>query len=244
MTHSPRTAVIVGASSGIGEALARQLHRDGWRLGLMARRVDRLEAIRDALAPDIVIRRLDVSHADAAATLRQFLEELGGVDLVIVSAGAGHNNPAMRWELDDEAVSVNVRGFMAVAHVAMHHFLERGRGHLVGISSIAALRGNATAAAYAASKAFQSVYLDGLRELASRSGHAIAVTEVQPGAVDTAMLKPDRPIPALMKRLFVASPDKAARQILRAVRKRKKHAYITKRYALAALLVRFLPRPG
>jgi len=109
--------------------------------------------------------------------------------------------------------------------------------------AVAALRGN-PAAAYAASKAFQTVYLDGLRDLARQSGYPIAVTEVQPGAVDTAMLKPDHPLPALIRRLFVASPEKAARQILRAIQKRKKHAYITKRYAPVAFILKLLPRPG
>ncbi len=242
--HSVGTAVIVGASSGIGEALARELNRGGWRLGLLARRLERLEALRETLAPGTVVRRLDVAQPGAAVTLEHLLEELGGVDLVIISAGTGHNNHALRSEPDAETVTVNVLGFMAVAQVAMRHFLTRGRGHLVGISSIAALRGNGGGAAYAASKAFQSVYLDGLRDLAGHSGHPIAVTEVQPGGVDTAMLKPDRPLPAVVRRLFVASPAMAARQILRAVHKRKKHAYITKRYAPVAFILKLLPRAG
>jgi short-subunit dehydrogenase len=240
--HSTRTAVIIGASSGIGEALAHELNRAGWRLGLLARRLERLEALRETLAPETVVRGLDVGQRDAAALLEQVLEELGGVDLAIISAGTGHNE-ALHWELDVETVAVNVLGFMAVAQVTMRHFLRRGRGHLVGISSIAALRGN-RAAAYAASKAFQSVYLDGLRELARHSGHPIVVTEVQPGFVDTAMMKPERPLPAVVRRLFVASPAKAARQILRAAQKRKKHAYITRRYALVAFILELLPRPG
>ena len=239
---SGRTAVIIGASSGIGEALARQLDREGWRLALLARRLDRLEALRQDLAPGAVVRRIDVAREDAAAILDHVLDELGGVDLVIISAGTGHN-AALEWELDVETVTVNVLGFMAMANVAMRHFLERGRGHLVGISSVAALRGN-RAATYAASKAFQSVYLDGLRDLARHSGHPIVVTEVQPGGVDTAMLKPDRPLPAVVRRLFVASPAKAAGQILRAIQKRKKHAYITRRYALAAFVFKLLPRAG
>jgi short-subunit dehydrogenase len=237
-----RTAVIIGASSGIGEALAHQLDREGWRLGLLARRLDRLEALRQTLAPGTVVRRIDVTRGDAAAILDEVIETLGGVDLAIISAGTGHNE-ALHWELDVETVAVNVLGFMAMAQVAMRHFLKRGRGHLVGISSVAALRGN-RAASYAASKAFQSVYLDGLRDLARHGGHPIVVTEVQPGFVDTAMMKPDRPLPAVVRRLFVASPAKAARQILRAVQKRKKHAYITRRYAVVALLLKLLPRPG
>ena len=98
-TQSRPTAVIIGASSGIGEALAHELHRGGWRLGLLARRLDRLEALRDTLAPETVVRGLDVAHPDAATILEHVLDELGGVDLVIISAGTGHNG-ALHWEQD------------------------------------------------------------------------------------------------------------------------------------------------
>src|SRR5688500_16418040 len=134
--QSRRTAVIIGASSGIGEALAHELNRAGWRLGLFARRLERLEALRESLAPDTIVRRLDVGQDDAAAILERALEELGSVDLAIISAGTGHNEVLHR-ELDVETVTVNVLGFMAVAQVTMRHFLGRGRGHLVGISSVA-----------------------------------------------------------------------------------------------------------
>src|SRR5215467_5950581 len=240
---SGRTAVIVGASSGIGEALAHQLNREGWRLMLLARRLDRLETLRRALAPETVVRRMDVTHDDAAAIFEKVLDELGGVDLVIISAGTGHNNRDLKVELDVETTMVNVLGFMKTAQVAVRHFMRTGRGHLVGISSIAALRGNGAGAAYAASKAFQSVYLDGLRDLARQSGLPIAVTEVQPGFVDTAMMKPEPPLSPIATRLLVASPEVAARQIMRAIRKRAKHAYITRRYGLVALLLKLLPRP-
>jgi short-subunit dehydrogenase len=241
---SGRTAVIIGASSGIGEALAHELNREGWRLGLLARRLDRLEALRQTLAPETVVRRIDVTQDDAAAIFDQILDELGGVDLVIISAGAGHNNRDLNAELDVDTVTVNVLGFMTTAQAAVRHFLRRGRGHLVGISSVAALRGNCAGAAYAASKAFQSVYLDGLRDLVRQSGLPIAVTEVQPGAVDTAMLKTERPLPTVARWLLVSSPAIAAQQIMRAVRKRAKHAYTTRRYALVAFILKLLPRAG
>jgi short-subunit dehydrogenase len=96
----------------------------------------------------------------------------------------------------------------------------------------------------AASKAFQSVYLDDLRDLALHSGFPIAVTEVQPGFVDTAMMKTDRPLPALVGLFLVSSPATAAQQILRAVQKRAKHAYITRRYAIVAFVLKLLPRAG
>src|SRR5918993_2299287 len=82
-----RTAVIIGASSGIGAALAHELNRAGWRLGLFARRLERLEALRESLAPGTMVRRLDVGQHDAAAILERALEELGSVDLAIIGAG-------------------------------------------------------------------------------------------------------------------------------------------------------------
>jgi short-subunit dehydrogenase len=243
-TQIRRTAVIIGASSGIGEALAHQLNREGWRLGLLARRLERLEAIRQTLGPDTVAHHMDVARNDATEVFETFVDKLGGVDLVVISSGTGHLNRDLDVRLDVDTVSVNVVGFMKLAQAAIRHFLKRGSGHLVGITSVAALMGNRDAAAYAASKAFQSVYLDGLRDLASKSGLPIAVTEAQPGFVATAMMKTDRPLSPFVRWLLVASPEKAAQQIARAIRRRAKHAYITKRYALAALVARLLPRPG
>jgi hypothetical protein len=94
------------------------------------------------------------------------------------------------------------------------------------------------------SSSFQSVYLDGLRDLVRQSGLPIAVTEVQPGAVDTAMLKPERPLPTVARWLLVSSPAIAGHQIMRAVRKRAKHAYITRRYVVVAFILKLLPRAG
>jgi short-subunit dehydrogenase len=239
-----QTAVIIGASSGIGEALARELNLAGWRLCLMARRLDRLEALRQSLALHTVVHAVDVTHPQAPATIEHVLAELGGADLVIITAGTGHNNRDLRDDLDLDTVSVNVSGFMRVAQTAMRDFVKRGRGHLVGISSVAALRGNWVGAAYAASKAFQSVYLDGLRDMAKRSGHPILVTEVKPGFVDTAMMKPEHPLGTLTRSLLVVSPDVAARQIVKAVQRRAKHVYVPRRYRWIALIAMLLPRPG
>jgi short-subunit dehydrogenase len=238
------TAVIVGASSGIGEAVARVLAGKGWRLALLARRLDRLEAIAAELGADTIVRRIDVADRACGVVLRELVADLGGADLVVISAGTGHLNRNLEAAPDADTVAVNVFGFMSVAQEAMRHFLASGRGHLVGISSVAALRGSGEATAYAASKAFQSTYLDGLRELARSRRLPITVTEVQPGFVDTAMMKTDRPLPFIVRKMLVASPAGAAAQIVRAIRNQRKHAYITRRYAVIAFLLRRLPRPG
>ncbi|HZH25664.1 MAG TPA: SDR family NAD(P)-dependent oxidoreductase [Azospirillaceae bacterium] len=244
MSRSPsgrlRTALIIGASSGIGEALARALARQGgWRLGLAARRTERLAAIAAELSPvPCVIRGLDLSAPDAArAETAALIEELGTVDLCIVCSGTGHFNEALDWGPERETITVNALGFAAVAGAALTHFFGRGEGHLVGISSISGLRGSGRAPAYAATKAFVSTYLDGLRALARAKAPRVRVTEAAPGFVATAMMKTDRPF-------WVASPEKAAQDILGAVARGAKHVYVTRRWGLMALWLRLLPRPG
>lgn len=235
-----RTAVVVGASSGIGAALARALaRRGGWRVGLVARRADRLAALADALRPaPSVVRQLDLERPDAARDgMATLLDDLGAVDLVVVCAGVGYLNGQLAWAPERETITVNVLGFAAAAGAALTHFVAQGRGHLVGVSSVARLRGSGEAPAYAASKAFVSTYLDGLRAMARTRAPAVRVTEVAPGFVATAMLKADRPF-------WVASPDQAAASILAAVDRGAKHAYVTRRWALVAALLRVLPRPG
>jgi short-subunit dehydrogenase len=231
----PRTAIVTGASSGIGRALAVRLAREGWRLGLCARRVALLESLRKEIGGDAVVQPMDQADAPAALeAMRALIERLGGADLVILNAGTGHINPPLDWEPERETLAVNVTGFAALANVAVRHFEERGGGHLVSISSIAALHGYGGAPAYSASKAFVSTYMDALRHRCARARLPIAVTDILPGFVDTAMAQGDHVF-------WVASPDEAARQVLDAVRKRKKRVFVTKRWALAAWAYRMIP---
>ena len=133
---------------------------------------------------------------------------------------------------------------MAIARAAFLYFQRRGRGHLAAITSVASLRGNHDGAAYAASKAFQSTYLDGLRASAQELKLPIGVTELQPGFVDTAMMKTATPLTPLVRRLLVCDAPTAAHQMLEAIRRNRKHSYITRRYALVAAFLKLLPRPG
>jgi short-subunit dehydrogenase len=128
---------------------------------------------------------------------------------------------------------VNVLGFAGMVNVAVAHLETRGSGHLVGISSLAALRGSRVAPAYNASKAFVSNYLQGVRYRFNKLKLPIVVTDVQPGFVDTPM--------AAGNRFWIASPQTAARQIVAAIRDRKQHVYITRRWRLIAWLLRVVP---
>jgi short-subunit dehydrogenase len=230
-----KRAIIIGASSGIGRELACILSQHGYILGLTGRRLQLLEELKNHLPGPAFSRPMDVAdHAAAMKGLEELIDEVGGLDLIVISAGTGCINPDLKWPEEKETIEVNVAGFAAIANVAFRHFVKVGRGHLVGISSIAALRGSRQAPAYNASKAFVSNYLEGLRNRAKMAGHAITVTDIQPGLVDTAMAKGDG-------LFWVAAPPKAAWQIYRAIQKKASHAYVTRRWRLIAWLLKALP---
>ncbi|MCX5889955.1 MAG: SDR family NAD(P)-dependent oxidoreductase, partial [Deltaproteobacteria bacterium] len=155
-----KKAIVIGASSGIGRELSKILSRNHYTVGVMARRVHLLEELRDAIGIDMLVERIDVSDTDSAKdTLTELIEKMGGVELLVISAGTGHLNAELDWTLENDAIKTNVIGFAAIANVAVKHFIQKGSGHLVWISSIAALRGGRESPAYNASKAFESNYL-------------------------------------------------------------------------------------
>jgi len=229
-----KTAVIIGASSGIGRALAGILSRDGYRLGLVARRTALLAEVQAELPGPSVARTIDVSQPEAAMPLVQdLIGELGDVDLFVISAGIGFDNVALDWGPERDTIAVNVLGFAAMVNVAAAHLEARGAGHLVGISSLAGLRGIGGAPAYAASKAFVSNYLQGVRYRFTKMQLPVAVTDVTPGFVDTRMASPAR--------FWTATPDTAARQIAAAIRRKQRRVYVTRRWRLVAWLMRLAP---
>ena len=230
-----KTAIIVGASSGIGQALAKILAKDGYRVGLVARSVALLQELQRDIGQQAVIKSIDI--ADTSAAIIQFAEliqELGNVDLIVISAGIGFINPELDWAKERDTIAVNVTGFTAIANVAMQYFLKQERGHLTNISSIAALRGSGEAPAYNASKAFESNYLAGLRHKVAKLRLPITITDIQPGFVDTAMAQGEG-------LFWVASPDEAARQIYHAIQRQRKHAYVTRRWRIIAWLLKLVP---
>ena len=230
-----KSAIVVGATSGIGRALAELLVADGYLVGITGRRQELLEEIRQLQGDAVCWRTMDICAPQGAReTFTSLVEELGGVDLVIISSGVGVINPELLWEPEARTIATNVTGFAALATAAMNCFIDQGYGHLVGISSVAALRGNWGAPAYNASKAFVTNYLEGLRIKAARTRLPIHVTDILPGFVDTPMAQGEG-------LFWVASPPKAAAQIFAAIKGKKRRAYITRRWRLIAWLMQLLP---
>ena len=229
-----KKAIIIGASSGIGYELAVQLATRGYQLGLMARRQERLAELNDRLPGQHFIQVTDLIDADMARTqLAALIEQMGDVELIVENSGVGASEKILDWTIQSEMIDVNVRGFTAMSMDAMNYFVQRGGGHLVGVSSIAAHFSGGLSLTYNATKAFVSNYLNGMRSRASRSGLPITITTVEPGFIDTPMLQ--------SKPMGTASVEKAVTQIVRAILAKKSHVYITRRWVIVAGLFYILP---
>jgi len=230
-------AIIIGATSGIGLALARVLAREGYALGLAGRRDEVLAELQRTLPGAVVSRAIDISQPEEAARrLELLIGDLGGLDLLIICSGIGEHNQELAWEPERDTIAVNVAGFTAMATAGYRYFRQQGHGHLVGISSVGGLRGSRWALAYAASKAFVINYLEGLRILAHHQQlPRLYITDIRPGFVET-------PMTAGQQGMFWVAPvDKAAAQIYAAIRNKARSAYITRRWAFMAWVVRHLP---
>jgi len=230
-----KKAIVIGASSGLGRELAKILSGNGYVVGVMARRVHLLNQLRNEIQSEIFVQEIDVADVETAMiTLSNFIKKMGDTDLIVISAGTGEINNDLQWELENETIRTNVSGFAALANVAIHHFIGKGSGHLVGISSIAALRGGSESPAYNASKAFESNYMEGLRQKIAKLRLPITVTDIMPGFVKTAMAKGEG--------IFWAAPaNKAAMQILNAIKRKATVVYITRRWRLIAWLLKVIP---
>ena len=188
-----KKAIVIGSSSGIGRELALVLSQNGYAVCVTGRRLDLLESLQSELPHDSLVRKMDVSDTSSAIdTFNAISKEFGEIDLVVISAGTGFRDPELNWTKDKETIDVNVVGFTAIANTAYHQFRQQGFGHLVSISSVAAIRGGAEAPAYHASKAFVSSYIQGLQHKIAKSKVPIYVTDIRPGFVDTAMAQGDR----------------------------------------------------
>ena len=230
-----KRAIVIGATSGIGRALAERLAAEGYRVGVTGRREALLEELAASRPGSFCYAAADIMDpAAACAALERLAGELGGMDLCVVSAGTGDLNPGLDYALEEPAIRTNVVGWTAAVDWAYGRFEERGGGHLVVITSVGGLRGGGAAPAYNASKAYQINYAEGLRQRVAKSGLPATITDIRPGLVDTAMAKGEG--------LFWVQPvAKTVRQILRAVERRRHVAVVTRRWRIAAWLLRHLP---
>ncbi len=217
-----KSILITGATSGIGKALAFELAESGYSMALTGRRADLLKDIRKEIKeaysePVVEIHELDVTnYVTVGPVVREMAEALGGLDIVFANAGVALNGKVGRAEFGNaiKTIETNLIGAMATVDAAVAYFLERGRGHIVATSSVAAFRGLPGHSAYCASKAGLSAYLDALRTEIYRKN--IELTVLHPGFIDTPLNE------MLPRRPFVIPVEKGAAIIARLIEEKAK----------------------
>ena len=231
-----KKAIIIGATSGIGKELAIQLIDNGYKVGITGRQAELLKMLKSENPDSFLTKAFDIKDINIALKeLEELVTELGGLDLLIFSSGTGDHNEKLEFEIEKRTIDTNVVGFTCIADWAFHYFENQKYGHFVAISSVGGLRGTRQAPSYNATKAYQINYLEGLRQKADKLKQSIFVTDIRPGFVDTQMAKGDG--------LFWVMPaEKVARQILKAIKSKKRVVYVTKRWRLVAGILKRIPR--
>jgi short-subunit dehydrogenase len=239
--HPRRCGIIIGASSGIGAALAERLGKEGYTLALLARRKELLHSLCEEMNQKYGETRaipyaIDVTDYESVPELlRKIVADLGGLDLVVYAAGVNYPPGLSNYDFigDRKMIEVNLIAALAWLNPVASMFQSARAGQIVGISSVAGDRGRVGNPGYNTSKAGLSTYLEALRNRLTR--HGVNVLTVKPGFVQTEMLK------AAHKAMFPISPEKAADDIWKAMRKRKQQIYIPAMWGLIMFLVRNIP---
>ncbi len=228
-------AIVFGASSGIGRDLAIRLSQDGYNVKITARREELLKELCLEF-PKLSYYAFDINDLSSVEEhFSDIVSDFGVIDLIVHCAGIGFENPELIWKMENDTIATNVLSATRIYDLSFLLFKKQGFGHLVGISSIASLRGNRHSPAYFASKAFQVNYLESLylktKEIASGK---VYVTDIRPGFVDTRM--------ALGDDIFwMSGLKKAVNQTYRAIKCKRRRVYISKRWTLIAWILKIVP---
>ena len=236
-----KRGLIVGASSGLGAALARKLSREGYTLALLSRREDCPADLCAELNADGATRAISYIHdvtnyAEVPSLLKRIVADLGGLDLLIYNAGI--NLPPgfekMNAENDIKMVEVNLLGAISWLAPVGDLLKEAKSGMIVGISSVAGDRGRIANPGYNTSKAGLTTYLEALRNRLTR--HGVHVLTVKPGFLATEMLRA-----SVGPKPFTVSPERAADDIYKAIRKRKQVIYTHPIWRWIMLAIQHVP---
>lgn len=231
-----KTAIIVGATSGIGLEVARVLASKGWTLGLAGRREERLVEIAKELPQVKCFRKIDITQPDATSILQGMIDELGDINLYFHSSGIGYQNPDLEEDKEMRTTETNVVGFTRMVTFMFHYFAEHSElnGHIAAISSIAGTMGLGAAPAYSSTKRYQSQYLECLQQLANMKKYNIHFTDIRPGFVTTDLLTDSYPMQL--------QATQVAKEIVYAIEHKKSVRIIDWKYRILVALWRLIPR--
>ena len=233
-----RRAVVMGATSGIGLEVVRELCRKGWQVGIAGRREDVLERIQAETSGVVAWARIDITHDDAPSQLLQLIDRMDGIDLYFHSSGIGYQNPQLKADKELRTVETNALGFTRMVDAAFTYFAQREQpGHIAVISSIARTKGLGAAPAYSATKRYVSHYMECLQQLRTiRHLQYIHLHDIRPGFVRTPLIADGNHYPMQL------DATRVAHSIVRGVERNRSVITIDWRYRLLVAGWRLIPR--
>lgn len=238
-----QTAIIIGATSGIGRELAVRLAREGWRVGVAGRREERLSGLADQFPEGTIIPQvLDITSPEAVKDLDALLQKTGAPDVFVHVSGIGKQNPKM-----DEAVEMQIIQTNCIGMVRMvTHFINYVKGNaayhdghkaqIAVVTSVAGTAGLGISAAYSASKKMQSTYVSALSQLSRMEHIPVRFTDIRPGFVATEILAAEHNYP------FIMPVEKSADYIVKGLRKKRRIIIFDWKFRLVTALWRLIPR--
>jgi len=233
-TSTMQKVIIMGASSGIGREIALQFVKQDYHIAITGRRKQQLEELKAQYPEQILYAVVDNTEISSLEqNLNELTNQLGGLDLLILCSGIGDLNNELDFKVEERTIGVNVTGFTKIADWTILYFQKQNYGQFAAITSIAGMTGSNVAPAYNASKAYQINYLSGLRKKMKKLQLPIYITDIRPGFVDTHMAKGEG-------KFWVASVNKAASQIITAIKAKRRIVYITKRWRLIGFVFRLI----
>lgn len=231
-----QSIIIIGATSGLGYEVARLFIEKGYRVGVAGRRTELLEPLK-AMAPErVVIGKIDVTDNNAQEQLYELLENTGDTDTIFLSSGIGFQNREIDPEIELKITATNGMGFVRMITASFNYLKKRGGGHIAAITSVAGSRGIGVAAAYSATKSFQTQYINALEQLSASNKMNICFTDIRPGFVATALLNGNNNYPMLM------TPQYAGKKIYNAIIKKRRVSIFDWRYKVVVFLMKYTPR--
>ncbi|WP_159021575.1 SDR family NAD(P)-dependent oxidoreductase [Formosa sp. L2A11] len=228
-----KKAIIIGGTSGIGQGITDVLVSNKFKVGITGIEKATIEELENSKKENFKAEYLDCINSNTSETITELVNWLGGLDILIFSAGIGNLNKDLGYKVENNANKLNVLAFTEVADWSYRFFKKQGHGHFVSVSSISGLFGSRVAPAYHAAKAYQVSYLEALSQKATKdrkSGLPIYTTDVRPGFVITPLTEG--------KRLFwAATKEEAGIQIYNLIKKKKNIGYVSRRWRLVAILI-------
>lgn len=231
--------VIIGASSGLGARIATDFAAAGWRVGIAARRADRLKDIKALYPGQIEYLEIDVTAQDAVEKFYNLIELIDGMDILLYAAGVGFCDPELDLVKLNDTLQTNVVGYARILAAAYKYYRNTANlhtGQIAAITSIAGTRGIGISAAYSSSKRFQQMFMDSLEQLAYTQRVNVKFTDIRPGFIRTGLLDEKRDYPMIM------SVDYVCPKIEEAMLRRKRRVTIDSRWKVVVGLWRLIPR--